>query len=578
MFETIKAKEKLLNEDESLINNLFLYIEKNWEEKIISYIKNKSYKIWEKKDENGFNILHKSCYLNNTSISKSIIEEIRERLGYTKPFTSFINSKTNEGLTPLHYAAYKGNLQISKLLIQNGADYNVVTKLGKNVIHLSAEGNQPSLMIFFLCKKMFDISTLDFNNSTPLHWACYSGAIDSIKFLIGLNAEINAFDKNELTPLHLATLYNRKDIVIKLLQNGAIKEVTNSRGETPLYLSWKKKYKEIYDILNEKSFYPLWSIKEPSKYIEPDNIYILYIIIIFIINELFIIFMILPYLKNTFDIVFNNILFILDFTLFIIVVKKNPGYQKSEIVNEIDENSSYDKYPLINLIEDGVDIRNFCPKCFIPAINGIRHCIICDKCVEGFSHHCFWINKCIGKKNKLVYLLVICVTLIYALDAIYICLLSLSDFSYISYNKFIYKSILYTSKDRQIRVFFTSLICTFSIFICYPLFYLLLNELYKFLSKKEFCIKLRNKKNLEYIKKNFELEKMKTIFGDDYDTTIINSVGTLRETKDSEFKEVNIEENEIEIDNQGEENLIPQPETPYLKNNDILLYDNNVEK
>ena len=578
MFETIKAKEKLLNEDESLINNLFLYIEKNWEEKIISYIKNKSYKIWEKKDENGFNILHKSCYLNNTSISKSIIEEMRELLGYTKPFTSFINSKTNEGLTPLHYAAYKGNLQISKLLIQNGADYNVVTKLGKNVIHLSAEGNQPSLMIFFLSRKMFDISTLDFNNSTPLHWACYSGAIDSIKFLIGLNAEINAFDKNELTPLHLATLYNRKDIVIKLLQNGAIKEVTNSRGETPLYLSWKKKYKEIYDILNEKNFYPLWSIKEPSKYIEPDNIYILYIIIIFIINELFIIFMILPYLKNTFDIVFNNILFILDFTLFIIVVKKNPGYQKNENANEIDENSSYDKYPLINLIEDGVDIRNFCPKCFIPAINGIRHCIICDKCVEGFSHHCFWINKCIGKKNKLVYLLFICVTLIYALDAIYICLLSLSDFSYISYNKFIYKSILYTSKDRQIRVFFTSLICTFSIFICYPLFYLLLNELYKFLSKKEFCIKLRNKKNLEYIKKNLELEKMKTIFGDDYDTTIINSAGTLRETKDSEFKDVNIEENEIEIDNQGEENLIPQPETPYLKNNDILLYDNNVEK
>ena len=71
---------------------------------------------------------------------------------------------------------------------------------------------------------------------------------------------------------------------------------------------------------------------------------------------------------------------------------------------------------------------------------------------------------------------------------------------------------------------------------------------------------------------------MKTIFGDDYDTTIINSAGTLRETKDSEFKDVNIEENEIEIDNQGEENLISQPETPYLKNNDILLYDNNVEK
>ena len=54
MFETIKTKEEILNQDEILILNLFLYIEKNNEEKIISYIKNKSYKIWEKTDENGF--------------------------------------------------------------------------------------------------------------------------------------------------------------------------------------------------------------------------------------------------------------------------------------------------------------------------------------------------------------------------------------------------------------------------------------------------------------------------------------------------------------------------------------------
>ena len=161
MFETIKTKEEILNQDEILILNLFLYIEKNNEEKIISYIKNKSYKIWEKTDENGFNILHKSCYLNNTSITKLIIQETRARLNYTLPFTSFINSKTDSGLTPLHYAAYKGNLEISKILIQNGADVNAVTNLGKNVIHLSAEGNQPSLMIFYLYKRIIDISSQD---------------------------------------------------------------------------------------------------------------------------------------------------------------------------------------------------------------------------------------------------------------------------------------------------------------------------------------------------------------------------------------------------------------------------------
>ena len=581
MFETIKTKEEILNQDEILILNLFLYIEKNNEEKIISYIKNKSYKIWEKADENGFNILHKSCYLNNTSITKLIIQETRARLNYTLPFTSFINSKTDSGLTPLHYAAYKGNLEISKILIQNGADVNVVTNLGKNVIHLSAEGNQPSLMIFYLYKRIIDISSQDYNNSTPLHWACYAGAFDSIKFLISLNAEVNAIDKNELTPLHLATLYNRKNIVIKLLQNGAIKEMTNSRGETPLYLAWKEKYKDIFDILNEKKFCPLWSIKEPFIYVEPNNIYKKYIIIIFIIYEIFIILMILPFLKSTFDIIFNNILFVLNFTLFILVIKINPGYKKIDIINGINNNNNdltYDKYPLMNLIENGIDIRNYCPKCFIPVVNDIKHCIICDKCVEGFSHHCFWINKCIGKKNKLIYLLFITITLIYALDSIYISLLPLLDFSYISYNKFIYKSIFNTLKERQIRVFFSALIIIFSIFICIPLFFLLSNELFKFFTIKNFCVKLKKKKTLDYIKKNFELETKNKIFDDDEDdeNNIINNIGTSRETKDNTSKEIIIDENEI-FSQGSKENLIPNPQTPFLNNNDNILSDVNSE-
>ena len=131
-------------------------------------------------------------------------------------------------------------------------------------------------------------------------------------------------DKNELTPLHLAVLHNRKDIVIKLLQNGAIKDMTNTRGETPKYLAWKKKFKDIYNILDKKEFYPLWSIEEPYIFIEPNDIYKKYIIFMFVFQELFIIIMILPFLRDAYDIVLNNILFALD----IINKKRSWLYQK----------------------------------------------------------------------------------------------------------------------------------------------------------------------------------------------------------------------------------------------------------
>lgn len=37
-----------------------------------------------------------------------------------------------------------------------------------------------------------------------------------------------------------------------------------------------------------------------------------------------------------------------------------------------------------------------------------KHCGSCDKCIDGFDHHCNWLNNCIGKRNysQFIYLII----------------------------------------------------------------------------------------------------------------------------------------------------------------------------
>eukprot|EP00826_Nyctotherus_ovalis_P026031 TRINITY_DN2028_c0_g1_i3.p1 TRINITY_DN2028_c0_g1~~TRINITY_DN2028_c0_g1_i3.p1 ORF type:complete len:151 (-),score=4.71 TRINITY_DN2028_c0_g1_i3:63-515(-) len=48
------------------------------------------------------------------------------------------------------------------------------------------------------------------------------------------------------------------------------------------------------------------------------------------------------------------------------------------------------------------NVAKYCKKCRVKYRSGksIIHCVSCDVCIEGHDHHCPWVGKCIGKKNK----------------------------------------------------------------------------------------------------------------------------------------------------------------------------------
>ena len=560
---------------------IFNLLENKNGDKITEYINNPNYKIWKIRDENNNTILHKTCFLDYIELSTIIIQELKKRFGSSSLLSNFINEKNDGGLTALHYTAFKGNLELSKILIKNGASVDAITNLGKNIIHLSSEGNQPSLMIYFLIKEKLDIYTRDENGSSPLHWACFSGAKDSIKFLIGLNADIDAQDKEKLTPLHLAAFYNREEIIIQLLQNGADKNAKTTRGELPIDIARKKNYKSIINILEDKDYNPLCSLKTPLEYINPTDVYKKYILIMIILPEISIIFMILPYLDNITNIILNNVLFLIELALILFLFFVEPGYKKNDILinDNYSGNINYNNYPLMNLIENNIDIRNYCPKCFIQESNNIKHCIICDKCIEDFSHHCFWINKCIGKKNKLLYLFFILFSFIFNFHSMFICTYTLFDSVFIPYEKLIYKSVFSIGEDRELRVLLTAIVVIFNFIISFPLAFLLFIELMKFCRKKSYDNIMARKLNNTDIGEAFEMQvksqgkkRNSILIENSINHEIDNNdlLGLNRETNiiNNNNSNSNSNNNNININNENEillsaNSKVPIPQTPF---------------
>ncbi|KAK3012041.1 hypothetical protein RJ639_010705 [Escallonia herrerae] len=42
-----------------------------------------------------------------------------------------------------------------------------------------------------------------------------------------------------------------------------------------------------------------------------------------------------------------------------------------------------------------------------------KHCRSCDKCVDGFDHHCRWLNNCVGRKNYITFISLMAISVIW---------------------------------------------------------------------------------------------------------------------------------------------------------------------
>ena len=159
-----------------------------------------------------------------------------------------VDSRDNEGWTPLFLASRYGHLDIVRLLIQSGAA--VDTPDNEGWIPLFAASRCGHLdVVQLLIQSGSAVDTPNNEGCTPLFMASGYGHLEIVQFLIQSGAAINNSDTEGWTPLSLASGYGHLDIVQFLIQRGAAVDAQDNEGWTPLIVASRNGHLRIAQVL-----------------------------------------------------------------------------------------------------------------------------------------------------------------------------------------------------------------------------------------------------------------------------------------------------------------------------------------
>jgi uncharacterized protein len=113
---------------------------------------------------------------------------------------------SSDGFTPLHYAAFFGQEEAARILLERGAEVEVVAR-------------NESIRV------------------TPLHSAAAGSHAAIVKLLLEAGADPNAAQDGGFTPLHSAAQNDDRESIEALLAAGADPSLATDAGQTPAQLA-----------------------------------------------------------------------------------------------------------------------------------------------------------------------------------------------------------------------------------------------------------------------------------------------------------------------------------------------------
>ena len=175
-------------------------------------------------ETSGCNSLHCAARGGNEAIIETLLSSGLD-----------INSRSNDGTTPLMMAAFTGQEKTVDLLLSKGADPHLKNFIGRNLLHAAAEGGNISIVKSMLSRSI-DIDSKDDELSfTPLIIAVKENHVEVMKYLLQKGADISLTTGSKKgNALHIASQYGSVAAIEMLLCYYLRPDSRDREGNTPL--------------------------------------------------------------------------------------------------------------------------------------------------------------------------------------------------------------------------------------------------------------------------------------------------------------------------------------------------------
>lgn len=128
------------------------------------------------------------------------------------------------GVTALYVASEAGNVELARLLIDRGADVDLLVKFQRTPLYGAITTDHPDVVRLLLDSGADPNKITKLQN--PLHIAAQEGCLQCVIDLVGAGGDVNALTSIGSPPVHLAKRGGYEDIVAFLLDHGGAPPVT----------------------------------------------------------------------------------------------------------------------------------------------------------------------------------------------------------------------------------------------------------------------------------------------------------------------------------------------------------------